>query len=218
MWKILLFCVLGLGFLPLSSFAASSVDLTVGGSNGPISVNVGDTVNFDVAVNCGAGNSNDLIYVPGTVQPKDGDNESEVEWSIRNDTASTIRINKFGVSWNCINDPGGVCGSWKFDYVKFEEDQPVADPNKIYEDMSPVDNSNSFPLTVFDSNVGDNNPYRNRYLDIAPNQTVQINEMEFVDNTGDKIEPVPSGTEVEFTVTWGDTNGNTYTQTFSVTW
>ena len=213
-----LFFVFLLVILPLSVFAASSVDLTVGGSNGPISVDVDQTVTFDVTVNCGTGNSTELVYVPGTAQPKGGDSKSEVAWDIRNDTDSTIRINKFGVSWNCIVDPDGVCASWKFDYVKFEKNQPVKGPNKIYDGEGPVDDSNSFPLTPFDTDVGDKDPYKEKYLDIDPNETVQINEMEFVDKDGDKIKPVQSDTQVEFTVTWGDTAGNTYTQIFSVTW
>lgn len=208
------FFVLLLGLLPFSVFAASSVDLTVGGSNGPILVNVGEAVNFDVTVNCGTGNSTELVYVPGTAQPKGGGSKSEVAWDIRNDTASTIRINQFGVSWNCINDPGGVCDSWKFDYVKFD----LNNANKIYETLPPVDNNNSFALTAFDADVSDDNPFRNPYLDIAAGDTVHINEMEFVDNVGNKIDPVPNGTQVEFTVSWGDTAGNTYTQIFSVTW
>ncbi len=196
---------------------AATADLTVGGSNGPISVAVGTPVSFDVLVDCGS-SSDELIYVPGTAGPKGGDVSSEVGWDIRNDTASTIRIDSFGVSWDCVNDPGGVCSSWLFDYVKFEKNQPVIDPNKIFEAISPTDANNSFPLTTFDTNVGKTAPYQTPYLDIAPGETVQINEMEFVDSNGDKINPVPAGTSVEFTVTWGDSNGNTYIEIFTVTW
>lgn len=201
-------------FISLPAFSAtSSVSLTVGGSSGPITATAGSPVVFDVAVACGTASSDELIYVPGTAQPKNGDPESEISWDIRNDTGSTIRINKFGVSWNCLNDPGNVCSNWYFDYVKFEE-PPVNNPNKIFDAAGA---SNSFPLTTFDRNVGqDANAHP--YLDIVAGATIPINEMEFVDSGGNKYENIQSGTSVEFTVTWGDTNGNTYTQIFTLTW
>ena len=210
--------------LSLPAFAATStVSLTVGGSSGPIAATTGSPVVFDVTVDCGTASDDDLVVVTGSVQPKDGDPDSEIAWDIRNDSGSTIRINKFGVSWNCLVDPGSVCSDWKFAHMRFD----VPDENKIYEDMSPVDNSNSFPLMTFDTNVADTSPYTNPYIDIAAGETVPINEMEFVwwdptaeGGAGDweKYENIQTGTSVEFTVTWGDVSGNTYTQIFTLTW
>jgi hypothetical protein len=133
-----------------------------------------------------------------------------------NNTASTIRINGFGLSWNCVNDPGNVCATWKFDYVKFGN--PVNKANKIYKSACNGPND-PFPVTDFDRNVG-NAPYDHPWIDIAAGATVDIDEFEMVDPAAGckKIDPVPAGTEVEFTVTWRDTNGNTYPQTLTVTW
>jgi len=210
---LLILSVLLWSFSPAAS-AATTATLTVGGSSGPISATTGTAVVFDLNVSCGGASSNDLIYVPGSAQPKDNEGKSEIAWAIQNQSAATIRIDSFGVSWNCLNDPGNVCSAWKFDYVKFD----VNDENKIYENMAPVDISNSFPVTGFDTNVGDQSPYQNRYIDIAAGQTISINEMEFVDFWGEKYKYIPSGTSVEFTVTWRDVNGNSYPQVFTVTW
>ncbi len=194
--------------------ATSTVSLTVGGSSGPIAATTGSPVVFDVTVDCGTASNTDLVVVTGSVEPKQDRLDSEVAWDIRNDSGSTIRINKFGVSWNCLTDPDSVCSDWEFAHMRFD----VPDENKIYEAMSPVDNNNSFPLTTFDDDVADSSPYTNPYIDIADGETVPINEMEFVDSSGDKYEDIQSGTSVEFTVTWGDTDGNTYTQIFTLTW
>ena len=204
---------LALLFFPQISEGATTVDLTVGGNSGPITTTVGTPVVFDVNVNCGTSPSGGLIYVPGTAQPKGGDRESEVAWDIQNQTASTIRIVSFGVGWNCLNDPGNICSNWFFDYVKFDT-PPVSGARKIFDSAR---SSNPFPLTNFDRNVGTGS-YAHPYIDILPGATVPISEIEFVDSRGEKFENIPSGTSVEFTVTWGDANGNTYVQTFSVTW
>ncbi len=200
-------------FISLPAISATStVSLTVGGSSGPIAATTGNPVVFDVTVDCGSASSTDLVVVSGTVQPKGGDT-SEIAWDIRNDSGSTIRINKFGVSWNCLNDPGNVCSDWYFDYVKFLE-PPVNNPNKLFDAAG---SSDPFPLTTFDRDVGqDANAHP--YLDILADATIPIEEMEFVDSGGNKIENIQSGTSIEFTVTWGDTNGNTYTQIFTLTW
>ncbi len=199
--------------LGIGAVQAASVDITSGGSNGPIVVAVGATVTFDAAVIC----DDLLIAVPGSEGPKGGDPESEVEWQIRNDSPATIRLVAFGVDWVCLNDPGGDCGSWRFDYLKF--DDPVNAAKKIYDAMSPA--PTSFPVTPFDRNVGSGgagNIYGNPWLDVAPGQVVDINEMEFVDAGGDKIDPMTAGTQVEFTVTWRDDAGIDYVQVLTVTW
>ncbi len=191
---------------------AATVTISANGSTGPVvTVPVGSAVSFAASVTC----NDELAVVTGTVQPKNGGNSSEVEWSFTNNTASTIRLTGFGLSWNCISDPGGVCDSWRFDYIKFGA--PVTGATKIY-DSACYDVNNAFPVTDFDRNVGDR-AYANPWLDVAPGATIDVDEFEMVDPGGcAKINPVPSGTEVEFTVTWRDDTGKTYPQTLTVTW
>ncbi len=188
---------------------AASVDITSGGSNGPIVVAVGATVTFDAAVIC----DDLLVQVPGSEGPKGGNSKSEIEWQIRNDTPTTIRLVAFGVDWVCLNDPGGDCGSWEFEYLKFGN--PVTGAKKIYKNMSSV--PTSFSVTPFDEDVGGGG-FKDPWLDVAPGQVVDIDEIEFVDSGGNKIDPMTAGTQVEFTVTWRDDAGIDYVQVFTVTW
>jgi hypothetical protein len=206
-----LFFILLFTFFAALPIYAASVDISVGSSNGPITVAVNEVVTFDAYVIC----DDDLVYVEGTAVPKDTDNDSEAAWRIQNQSIASIRITGFGVGWECINDPSGQCDTWLFDYLKF--DSPVINANKIYDLLiSPVDNANSFPVTDFDTLVGDV-PYDNMWIDISPDEVIAINEIEFVDSHGNKI-TMASGTSVSFTVTWRDSNANTYVNIFTVTW
>jgi len=195
-----------------SPAGAGNVTISANGATGPVvTVSVGTSVTFDANVTC----NDDLTVVPGSEGPKNGGTTSEVEWQFINNTASTIRLTGFGISWNCLTDPDNICDSWRFDYLKFGN--PVTVANKIY-DPACYDDSNSFPVTDFDRDIG-NGAYANTYLDVAAGDTIDIDEIEFVDSgCGGKIDPVTSGTQVEFTVTWRDDTGGLYPQIFTVTW
>ena len=201
-------------FLAAAATAAGAAEVTISanGSTGPVvAVTVGTPVTFAANVAC----NDELAVVPGTVQPKNGGKSSEIEWSFTNNTNSTIRLTGFGLTWNCVSDPGNVCDTWRFDYLKFGT--PVTGANKIY-DSACYDVNNAFPVTDFDRDVGDK-AYANPWLDVDPGATIDVDEFEMVDPGGcKKINPVPAGTEVEFTVTWRDDTGKTYPQTFTVTW
>ncbi len=195
--------------LTSSVLHATTINISVNGSNQPVTTSIGQTVQFDVSVIC----SGLLEYVPGTAQSKDNDTDAEVAWSMQNNSPDTIRLTGFGVSWNCITDTANLCATWSFDYLLF--DSPVTNPINIYDDLPA--SSPTFPVTDFDTNVG-GAPFDQPYLDVTSGSTVLINEIEFVDSSGDQVNNVPSGTQVEFTVTWRDINGNTYPQIFTVTW
>ena len=186
---------------------ATTVNISVGGSEQTVTAVTGQTIQFDVSVIC----SGDLDYIDGTGQPKGNKSKSEVEWSFINNSSATIRLTGFGITWNCLS---GDCNGWFFDYLKF--DSPVEGAKKIYDNKSPV--TPPFSVTDFDSDVGNSNEHKNPYLDIPDGSSVGINEIEFVDSKGKKIDKISSGTKLELFVTWRDTNGNTYPQNFTVTW
>ena len=190
---------------PLTLSHAATINITVNGSDQPVTTSVGQTVVFDVSVICGNVN-NTLINVPGSEKVKD---KSEVSWTIRNNSASPIRVTGFGVSWNCITDPGNICSTWKFEHLHLEK--------AIFKDLAATPSTNPFPVTDFDTDVG-KKPNDNPYFDIPAGSDIKIKHMTFVDSTGKKTDPVPSGTQVQFTATWRDDNNNTYPQVFTVTW
>jgi len=199
-----------ISLIPYHYAQATSVNITVNGSDQAVTTTAGQVVQFDISVIC----AGLLEYIDGTGQSKGNKSKSEVEWSFINNSSETIRLTGVGISWNCIVDADGDCAIWGFDYLKF--DDPVEGAKKIYEDKNPT--NSPFSVTDFDSNVGNSNEHKNPYLDVRAGETVEIDEIEFVDSDGDKIDNIKSGTQVEFTATWRDDQGNTYPQTFTVTW
>ncbi len=203
--------ILLLAWLGIGAVQAASVDITSGGSNGPIVVPVGSPVSFDAVVIC----DDLLIEVPGSEHPKKGDN-SEIAWQIRNDSPSTITLRSFGVDWECLNDPGAgpgdqgeSCANWEFLYLKVGNGVPQGG-GKHYKDNGPYPGVKPFPVTLFDKNPGFT-------FDVTPGQVIDIDEMEFV-NDADKKFVLDSNTQVRFTVTWEDIDGIQYVQVFTVTW
>lgn len=216
--RLFVFYYLLILFIPYSSVQATTVNISVAGSDQPVTAVTGQSIQFDVSVTC-AGGLGYLSYVEGTAQSKDNKSKSEIEWSFINNSPETIRLTGFGVTWRCIS---GECNDWFFDYLKF--DKPVNGAKKIYKDKSPV--SSPFSVTDFDSNVGDSKEYKHPYLDITAGSKVKVDEIEFVTfkgkkkdkKEGKKIEHISSGTKLELSVIWRDINGNTYPQNFTVTW
>jgi len=214
--------VMALALVQVHAVQAASVVLSANGNNGnagPVVVNVGANVQFDVVAQC-VDTSSIIVDPAVTPAPKKNEGTSEVAWQIRNQTNRPITINGFGVAWTCINDPNNVCGSWAFDYIKLDKapiNPGITQADKEFRGLAPV--KNVFPVKLFSADTANFVANGQEFFTIAAGGTISINEIEFVDAQGKKFKNLKgTGLQVEFVTTWQDNAGNNYQNTFTVTW